>query len=89
MAYQTTNPYTGKVEKTFDDISPAQLEEKLQRADDCFKNDWQARSFAARAVILKSAAALMRERAQAFAELITLEMGKLIPQSLSLASASR
>ncbi len=82
MAYQSTNPYSGKVEKTFDDISPAQLEEKLQRADTCFKTDWRERSFAARAVILKSAAALMRERAQAFAELITLEMGKLIPQSL-------
>ena len=82
MAYQSTNPYTGKVEKTFDDISPAQLEEKLQRAEACFQSDWRERSFAARAVILKSAAALMRERAQAFAELITLEMGKLIPQSL-------
>ena len=82
MAYQSTNPYTGKVEKTFDDISAAQLEEKLQRADECFQSDWRERSFAARAVILKSAAALMRERAQAFAELITLEMGKLIPQSL-------
>ena len=82
MAYQSTNPYTGKVEKTFDDISAAQLEEKLQRADACFQSDWRERSFAARAVILKSAAALMRERAQAFAELITLEMGKLIPQSL-------
>ena len=82
MAYQSTNPYTGKVEKTFDDISPAQLEEKLQRADHCFKTDWRERSFAARTVILKSAAALMRERAQALAELITLEMGKLIAQSL-------
>ena len=82
MTYQSTNPYTGKVEKTFDDISAAQLEEKLQRADACFQSDWRERSFAARAVILKSAAALMRERAQAFAELITLEMGKLIPQSL-------
>ena len=82
MAYQSTNPYTGNVEKTFDDISAAQLEEKLQCADECFKTDWRERSFAARAVILKSAAALMRERAQALAELITLEMGKLIPQSL-------
>ena len=82
MAYQSTNPYTGKVEKTFDEISAAQLEEKLQLADHCFKADWRERSFAARAVILKSAAALMRERAQALAELITLEMGKLIPQSL-------
>ena len=62
--------------------SAAQLEEKLQHADDCFKTDWRERSFAARAVILKSAAALMRERAQALAELITREMGKLIPQSL-------
>ena len=82
MAYQSTNPYTGKVEKTFDDISAAQLEEKLQRADACFQSDWRERGFAARAVILKSAAALMRERAQTFAELITLEMGKLISQSL-------
>ena len=55
MAYQSTNPYTGKVEKTFDDISPAQLEEKLQHADDCFKTDWRERSFAARAVILQAA----------------------------------
>ena len=82
MAYQSNNPYTGKVEKTFDDISAAQLEEKLQCAQACFQSDWRERSFAARAVILKSAAALMRDRAQAFAELITLEMGKLIPQSL-------
>jgi succinate-semialdehyde dehydrogenase / glutarate-semialdehyde dehydrogenase len=32
--------------------------------------------------VLARAAALMRERSQAMAELITLEMGKLIPQSL-------
>ena len=82
MTYQSNNPYTGKVEKTFDDISAVQLEEKLQCAQACFQSDWRERSFAARAVILKSAAALMRDRAQAFAELITLEMGKLIPQSL-------
>ena len=82
MAYQSTNPYTGKIDKTFDDISPAQLEAKLQCADHCFKTDWRERSFAARTAILKSAAALMRERAQPLAELITLEMGKLIAQSL-------
>ena len=81
MAYQSTNPYTGKTEKTFDDISPAQLEEKLQRADSCFKTDWRQRSFADRTVILKRAASLMRERSQLLAELITLEMGKLIAQS--------
>ena len=82
MAYQSTNPYTGKIAKTFDDISAAQLEEKLQRADSCFQTDWRQRSFADRSVVLKRAAALMRERSQPLAELITLEMGKLIAQSL-------
>ena len=32
MAYQSTNPYDGKVLQTFEQISDAQLEEKLQRA---------------------------------------------------------
>lgn len=82
MAYQSTNPYTEKVEKTFDNISPAQLEEKLLCAEACFQADWRERSFADRTVILKKAAALMRERAQPMAELITREMGKLIAQSL-------
>ena len=60
MAYTSTNPYTGSVEKTFSDISPALLEEKLQGADHCFKDDWRNRSFADRAIVLKRAAALMR-----------------------------
>ena len=82
MAYKSTNPYTGNVEQTFADITPALLEEKLQRADRCFKSDWRNRSFADRAVVLKRAATLMRERSQPLAELITREMGKLIAQSL-------
>ena len=82
MAYKSTNPYTGNVEKTFADIGPALLEEKLQGADNCFRNDWRNRSFADRAIVLKRAAALMRERSQQLAELITREMGKLIAQSL-------
>ena len=64
MAYTSTNPYTGDIEKTFADVSPALLEEKLHGADNCFKNDWRNRSFADRAVVLKRAAALMRERSQ-------------------------
>ena len=82
MAYETTNPYTGKVVKTFDEISDKDLEAKLKQANDCFENDWRNRSFAARKAILSKAATLMREQQQHFAELITLEMGKLIKQSL-------
>jgi succinate-semialdehyde dehydrogenase/glutarate-semialdehyde dehydrogenase len=82
MAYQSTNPYNGKVLQTFKPMDAAQLEAALNRASECFKNDWQGKSYADRAIVLARAATLMREQAQPLAELITLEMGKLIAQSL-------
>ena len=82
MAYQSTNPYNGKVLQKFDEINDAALEEKLSQASSCFETEWRAKSFAERAAVLARAAAILRERPQEFAELITLEMGKLLPQSL-------
>ncbi len=81
MAYQSTNPYDGKIPKTFDEISDALLEEKLKQANYCFEKKWRTKTFAERKAVLARAAAIMRERSQEFAELITLEMGKLIQQS--------
>ena len=81
MAYQTTNPYNGEVGKIFGEISDAQLEASIRAADDCFRNHWRKTSFEERKAILKRAASNMRERSQGFAELISLEMGKLIAQS--------
>lgn len=81
MAYQSTNPYNGQIIKSFDDIDDAQLESKLTAAQACFDQVWRHKSFAERKAVLSRAAALMRERTQEFAELITLEMGKLIAQS--------
>ena len=81
MAYQTTNPYNGEVGKIFDEISDAQLEASIRAADECFRNHWRKTSFEERKAILKRAANTMRERSQGFAELISLEMGKLIAQS--------
>jgi succinate-semialdehyde dehydrogenase/glutarate-semialdehyde dehydrogenase len=81
MAYQTTNPYTGEVTSTFDELGDGPLEAKLAAAASCFKHDWRHRSFAQRKAVLLRAAALMRERSQALSGLITLEMGKLIQQS--------
>jgi succinate-semialdehyde dehydrogenase/glutarate-semialdehyde dehydrogenase len=82
MAYRSTNPYTNKVEKSFDELSDAQLQVKLQAAQDCFDHTWRHQSFAQRKAVLKRAAALMRERQPALAELATREMGKLIAQSV-------
>ena len=81
MAYQTTNPYNGKLVASFDELDDAQLESKLAAAAACFDGVWRHHSFAERKAVLSRAAALMRERSKALAELVTLEMGKLIQQS--------
>ena len=81
MSYQSKNPFDGKVARSFDEITAAQLEEKLKAAHACFTGVWQKKSFAERKTVLARAAALLRERSQEFAELATLEMGKLIQQS--------
>ncbi|PZO13420.1 MAG: succinate-semialdehyde dehydrogenase [Burkholderiales bacterium] len=81
MAYQSTNPYNGQIIQSFDEIDDAQLESKLKAAQACFDQVWRHKSFAERKAVLSRAAALMRERTQEFAQLITIEMGKLIAQS--------
>jgi succinate-semialdehyde dehydrogenase/glutarate-semialdehyde dehydrogenase len=80
MAYQTTNPYDGKISATFPECDAAALEASLQQASTCF-DQWRTTTFAERSAVLAKAAAILRERPDEFASLITLEMGKLIAQS--------
>ncbi len=81
MTYQSTNPYTAQVVKSFDEIGDAKLEDNLSTASACFEANWRHTSFEQRKTVLKRAAHLMRERSDALAALVTLEMGKLIAQS--------
>ncbi|MEP7099429.1 MAG: aldehyde dehydrogenase family protein, partial [Burkholderiales bacterium] len=80
MSYQSINPNTGKTLKSFEHLSSAQLEHALAAADTCFKT-WKHTSFAARAVVLNKAAALMHAHVDEFAKLATLEMGKRIDEA--------
>lgn len=81
MAYQSTNPYDGKILATFPECDAAALEGKLAAAADCFKTSWRGHSYTQRKAVLARAAAILRERTDEFARLITVEMGKLIAQS--------
>jgi len=80
MAYQSVNPNDGKVLKSFEHMSPAQLEKALAAAETCFQT-WKHKSYADRAVIVNNAAALLRAHVDEFARLETLEMGKLINEA--------
>jgi succinate-semialdehyde dehydrogenase/glutarate-semialdehyde dehydrogenase len=80
MAYQSVNPYDGKVFKTFEQLTDQQLESAIDTAAHCFET-WRQTTFIARAAVAAKAAAIMRTRADEFARLVTLEMGKLIDQA--------
>jgi succinate-semialdehyde dehydrogenase/glutarate-semialdehyde dehydrogenase len=82
MAYQSINPYNAEVLQSFKEISAAGLEEKLAAASSCFDDVWKKKTYADRAKVLARAAAIMRDRPEEFAKLITLEMGKLLAQSM-------
>ena len=80
MTYQSVNPYNGAILKTFDTFSDAQVETALAKASACF-DVWRQTTFAQRAAVAAKAAAIMRDRVDEFARLITLEMGKRIDEA--------
>ena len=80
MAYQSVNPYDGKILKTFEELTDKQLETALEKAAACFET-WRHTTFAERAAVAAKAAAIMRARTDEFARPVTLEMGKLIDQA--------
>jgi succinate-semialdehyde dehydrogenase/glutarate-semialdehyde dehydrogenase len=80
MAYQSLNPYDGKLNKSFPEITDAEFEKKLATAQSCFET-WRFKSYAERATIVAKAAQLLHEQADAFARTMTLEMGKRISEA--------
>ena len=80
MAYQSVNPATGKLLKSFDELTDAQLENKLATAARCFAQ-WKQTSYANRAAIIGKAAELLLDRVEDLARTMTLDMGKRIQEA--------
>ena len=74
---KSINPYNGEVLKAFDEMSPAEVDSAIAKADEAFRQ-WRETSFEHRAGILRRAAELLRERREELATIMTLEMGKKI-----------
>ena len=75
MAIATINPATGEVVKTFEALTPVQIEEKLQRAASAFQTHRRT-TFADRAAKMMRAAEILENEKDECARLMTLEMGK-------------
>lgn len=82
MPIQSQNPATGEILKTFQELTNAEIENKIARAQSTFEM-WRETSWAERAEKLKKAAEILRADARKYGELATIEMGKPIKQAMA------
>jgi succinate-semialdehyde dehydrogenase/glutarate-semialdehyde dehydrogenase len=75
MPIATVNPSTGELVKSFEPLTDAELEAKLQKAADTFLT-YRNVSFAERARMMMKAAAILDAEKENYARVMTTEMGK-------------
>src|SRR5262245_15802534 len=80
MSVRTVNPATGEPLETYEETSPRELEQVLERAHAAFL-ERRRRPFADRTRGMRKAAELLRMRQAQYARTMTLEMGKPIVQA--------
>jgi succinate-semialdehyde dehydrogenase / glutarate-semialdehyde dehydrogenase len=77
MAIATINPTTGETIKTFDALTDAQVDQKIQKATETFRS-FRKLTFADRAKMMNRAAEILETEKDALAHVMTLEMGKTL-----------
>lgn len=80
MPIQTINPTTEKIEKTFTEHTHQQVHEIIDNVYDEFLR-WKEIPFTERSILMKNAAAILREKKNDYGKILTLEMGKTITQA--------
>lgn len=80
MAYETRNPYTGVLLETFSDATDSDVSQALEQAHAAFLT-WKQTPFAERARVMHNAAEILRRDIDFFANILTIEMGKLVPEA--------
>lgn len=82
MAIATINPATGQTVQTFIAHSQVEVNAKLDLAQETFQS-FRHLPFAQRGQWLRKAADILEQRRDEWAALMTLEMGKSIPQAIA------
>lgn len=80
MAIETVNPFTGQLIKRFQPFSEGEISRSLALAQEGFRS-WRKSPLAQRSALLKVVATRLRDNSVAWAELMSLEMGKPLAQS--------
>ncbi|HEX5797634.1 MAG TPA: NAD-dependent succinate-semialdehyde dehydrogenase, partial [Candidatus Saccharimonadales bacterium] len=77
VALQSINPKNKKLIKTFDELTPAQIDKKLSDAREAFEK-MRGTSIAERAKWMRQVSDILRKRKPKFAQIITDEVGKTL-----------
>ncbi len=80
MTIQSINPASNEIVKTFEEMSETALEQSVAKSEETFAA-WKKTPFSTRAKLLHNVAGVLRKNKKNLAELITLEMGKLVSQA--------
>lgn len=82
MAWKVVNPATGETVREYEDTSWPEVERALETAQAAHEL-WRREPFEKRTRLMRRAAELLRERADRYAELMALEMGKPVTDGRS------
>src|SRR5213595_1360412 len=82
MPIASINPATGKKLKEFSPFGDAEIERRLSRAEKAFSK-YRRTTFIERSELLHAATELLFQEKEKFAEIITMEMGKLFRDSVA------
>ncbi|CAN5183226.1 NAD-dependent succinate-semialdehyde dehydrogenase [soil metagenome] len=80
MPIESRNPATEELVRRFEPFSAGQLEDALAEAHGAFRH-WREATTRERAERMRALGALLRQRRDSYAELITVEMGKPITEA--------
>jgi succinate-semialdehyde dehydrogenase/glutarate-semialdehyde dehydrogenase len=82
MPIASINPATGEKLKEFSPFDDAEIEKRLSRAENAFRK-YRRTTFTERSELLHAVTELLFQEKKKFAEMITLEMGKLFRDSVA------
>jgi len=80
MSISSINPYNAELLKKFTEDSDQKIEKALSLGESTFRT-WSATPFSVRRELMHTCADLLEKRIEELAEIITLEMGKVIAES--------
>ena len=82
MTIDSTNPFDGTILQSYETHTKKEVREIISLSHGAWEN-WRKISFSERAIFLKNAAGILRERKADLAELMALEMGKPLKGGLA------